>query len=57
MIVVAGLAPSDFARVHADSITDYSFVLTTPKRRWQLKPASKPDYDGWDDALTKVLKT
>lgn len=56
VIVVAGLSRSDFARVHADSASDYSFTLNTPKRRWHLKPASKQFYEGWHEALTAILK-
>ena len=56
VIVVVGLSRSDFARVHADSASDYSFTLNTPKRRWHLKPASKQFYEGWHEALTAILK-
>ena len=55
LIVLRGVPFSAIQRVKPGT-NDYSFTITTPKRKWHLRATSKPDWDGWYFAFEDLLK-
>jgi len=55
VISLQGIKHSDITRVKPGT-NDYSFTINTPKRKWQLKAASKPDFDGWNEYMRELLE-
>ena len=53
-IQLEGVRHSDIVRTKPGT-SDYSFTINTPKRKWQLKAPSKPDFDGWNETLKDFL--
>lgn len=53
-IALAGVKPADVQRLKPGS-SEYSFVIVTPQRRWQLKAETEAAFEGWRDAMLPVL--
>lgn len=54
-ISLAGVKATDIARTKPNSPTDFSFCITTPKRKWYLTAAVLAHFDDWHKAISDTL--
>jgi len=56
VISLAGVKASDVARTNPSKANDFSFTISTPKRKWALIATSQAQFDEWHKAITSLLE-
>jgi len=56
VISLVGVKTADVARTKPTSTTDFTFAISTPKRKWMLIAASLSQFDEWHKAITSLLE-